>query len=111
MLQESSGNLTARYYKYKSFLTTTDAPACGTGQRWNWCVKGCVPKASLMPDCPPPTPAPKSRCESWQHQEGDQCISDLPDINLQTLTTGQYLPWLLAGAFGVIVLVLLVTRK
>jgi len=27
---------------------------CGPNQRWNWCVKGCVPAASLMPDCAPP---------------------------------------------------------
>jgi len=23
-------------------------------QRWNWCTRTCVPKASMMPDCLPP---------------------------------------------------------
>lgn len=27
---------------------------CPANSRWNWCVKGCVPSASLIPDCAPP---------------------------------------------------------
>lgn len=28
---------------------------CPQGSHWNWCVKGCVPDGSLIPDCNPPT--------------------------------------------------------
>jgi hypothetical protein len=28
---------------------------CPQGSRWNWCVKGCVPAGSLIPDCSPPS--------------------------------------------------------
>ena len=31
------------------------AALCPAGSHWNWCVKGCVPDGSMMPDCPPPT--------------------------------------------------------
>ena len=27
---------------------------CPNNTKWNWCVKSCIPAASLVPDCPPP---------------------------------------------------------
>lgn len=61
--------------------------SCGSGQKWNSCVCGCVPSASLIPDCPPsncpqcgqapptPTPGPQS-CITFQGQQ--YCVTNAP---------------------------------
>jgi hypothetical protein len=91
--------MSSRYYK--SYVTT---PQCGTNQRWNWCVKACVPKASLMPDCPPPDgysdPDPLAEARA----QGDFTFRGLDKLGIP-------LPWLLAGGAALLVVILLVTRK